>query len=134
MIGVVDTSALMRLVIPDGPVPVGFEAFMRGVERGEHAALAPHLLLAEAGSVVLRKVRAGQLAPDEGRAIVALIDRFPIRLAAHGPLLGAALDTGQRQSLSFYDALYLALARACGARLFTADQRLAAAAARLGFA
>ena len=33
MIGVVDTSALIRLFVPDGPLPDGFEDFLRGVER-----------------------------------------------------------------------------------------------------
>jgi len=34
MIAVVDTSAVLRLFIPDGPVPNGLEAFFRGVEAG----------------------------------------------------------------------------------------------------
>ena len=53
MIGVVDTSALIRLFVPDGPVVEGLEAFMTGVERGLNSALAPELLLAEAANVVL---------------------------------------------------------------------------------
>jgi hypothetical protein len=30
MIAVVDTSAVLRLFIPDGPIPDGLEAFFRG--------------------------------------------------------------------------------------------------------
>ncbi len=50
MIGVVDTSALIRLFVPDGPLPDGFNEFLRGVERGFNMAIAPELLLAEAAN------------------------------------------------------------------------------------
>ena len=47
MIGVIDTSALIRLYIPDGAIPRGFEEFLRGVERGNNMAIAPELHLVE---------------------------------------------------------------------------------------
>ncbi len=40
MIGVVDTSALIRLFVPDGPLPDGFNEFLRGVERGFNKSVA----------------------------------------------------------------------------------------------
>ena len=52
MIGVIDTSALIRLFIPDGPVPVGLEEFFRGVERGTNIAIAPELLVVESANVI----------------------------------------------------------------------------------
>jgi hypothetical protein len=52
MIGVVDTSALIRLFVPDGSLPDGFDEFLRGVERGLNTAIAPELLLAEAANVI----------------------------------------------------------------------------------
>ncbi len=55
MIGVVDTSALIRLFIPDGPIPEGFEKFLSGVERGNNMAIAPELLLVESANVLDRK-------------------------------------------------------------------------------
>ncbi|MBW2220154.1 MAG: hypothetical protein JRF40_11780 [Deltaproteobacteria bacterium] len=55
MIGVIDTSALIRLFIPDGPIPEGFEKFFRGVERGNNRAIAPELLLVESANVLDRK-------------------------------------------------------------------------------
>ena len=47
---VVDTSALIRLYVPDGPIPEGLEAAMGAAWRGEALLIAPDLLLAEVGS------------------------------------------------------------------------------------
>lgn len=52
MLGVIDTSALIRLYVPDGPLPDSFDEFLRGVERGGNRAIAPELLVAEAGNVI----------------------------------------------------------------------------------
>jgi hypothetical protein len=41
MIGVIDTSALIRIFVPDGPLPDGFEDFLRGVERGLNIVKRP---------------------------------------------------------------------------------------------
>ncbi len=59
MIGVVDTSALIRLFIPYGPLPDGFDKFLRGVERGLNTAIAPELLVAEATNVINKKQKSG---------------------------------------------------------------------------
>jgi predicted nucleic acid-binding protein len=134
VIGVVDASAFLRLFVPDGPLPAGFEPFMRGVERGEHAAIAPHLIQAECGNVLLRKASRGELGQAEATALLELVERAPLRLVDHGPLLSSAFTLAQAHGLSLYDALYLALARERGARLFTVDDRLASAAGRLGLA
>lgn len=45
MIGVIDTSGLIRLFIPDGPIPEGSEGFLKEVESGNSAAIAPGLHL-----------------------------------------------------------------------------------------
>ena len=58
MIGVVDTSALIRLFVTDGPLPAGFDGFMRGVER----VIAPELLVAEeeVANVIDKKRKSGE--------------------------------------------------------------------------
>ena len=55
MIAVIDTSAFLRLFIPDGPLPVGVEEFFQGVELGANIALAPELMLVEAANVLNKK-------------------------------------------------------------------------------
>jgi predicted nucleic acid-binding protein len=87
---------------------------------------APHLIDAEVGNVLRRHERVGRLSADEAaqglRAAAALIDhRYP-----HiGPL--GQLAWTLRSNLSFYDALYVALAASLQLPLVTADVRLSGA-------
>ncbi|MDP6629920.1 MAG: type II toxin-antitoxin system VapC family toxin [Kiritimatiellia bacterium] len=132
MIGVIDTSALLRLYIPDGPIPDGLEAFMRAVEYGENVAIAPELMLAEAGNVVSKKHRQGVLSAEEMNELVGLISRMPVRYISHRKLIVPAVDLAVDSGLTVYDALFLVLARQKSARLFTADMRLQKAAKKYG--
>ncbi len=93
---------------------------------------APELLLAEAGNVLLRKARRGELAEAEADAMRAAMLTLPIRFNAHGPLIQPALALAGIHRLSVYDALYLVLALRHGARLLTRDELLAGVAGRLG--
>lgn len=132
MIAVIDTSALLRLYIPDGPIPDGLEPFMRGVEHGEHVAIAPEVMLAEAGNVARRKYRQGVLSSVETDELVGLISRMPIRYISHRELIVPAVALAATSGLTVYDALFLVLARQKSARLFTADMHLAEAARACG--
>ena len=51
----IDTSALVRLYIPDGPIPEGLEMAMQNAERGNDSVIAPELILAECGQVLHKK-------------------------------------------------------------------------------
>lgn len=89
---------------------------------------APHLIDAEIGSALRRHERAGLLAPEEAlvalRAARHLVDR---RHHHTGALI--ELAWALRQNLTFYDALYVALAARLGVPLLTSDARLTAAPA-----
>ena len=128
MIGVIDTSALLRLFIPDGDVPTGLHAFVGNAERGLHQAIAPELLAAETANVVLKKQRAGELSDSEAGEMLRDIMALPIRLMPHRPLVDVAYQQARQLRLTVYDALFLALAVERGAVLFTADGALAKAA------
>ena len=84
---------------------------------------APHLIDAEVGSVLRRHERSGRISAHEARVALrvghALIEH---RYAHAGPL--AELAWRWRENLSYYDALYVALAASLGAPLITADARL----------
>ncbi|MGI8414469.1 MAG: type II toxin-antitoxin system VapC family toxin [Solirubrobacteraceae bacterium] len=87
---------------------------------------APHLIDAEVGNVLRRHEREARLSPHEAllawRATRALVDhRHP-----HGGPLGELAWTW-RHNLSFYDALYVALAVLLDLPLITADVRLSRA-------
>jgi predicted nucleic acid-binding protein len=87
---------------------------------------APHLIDAELGNVLRRHVQAARITAEEAgaalRAARVLIDhRYP-----HAGSL-AELAWTLRDDLSFYDALYVALAGRLGVPLVTCDSRLSKA-------
>lgn len=121
---VVDTSALMRLYLPDGPVPDGLEDAVDSAWRGEVALLAPELALAEVAQVLCKKERAAHLSAAESDAIRAEILDLPIEYVGHRDLLEAAVPVARDRGLTVYDALFLALADQRRAQLITADDEL----------
>jgi predicted nucleic acid-binding protein len=131
MIGVVDTSALIRLFVPDGPLPNDFEGFLRGVERGINIAIAPELLLAEAANVINKKQLTGELSKNESDQLLSDILSVPIRLYPHRPILPRAFELARVHKLTVYDTLYFALAEEHGAVIFTGDRKLLTIAERL---
>ena len=72
------------------------------------ALWAPHLVDAEVGHVLRRAVARGELDPTPRDAALLDLARFPLRRAAHIGLLDRAWAL--RENVSFYDALYVALA------------------------
>jgi predicted nucleic acid-binding protein len=132
MIAVVDTSVVIRLFIPDGPVPKGVEVLLQGVESGDHVAIAPELMLAEAANVLHKKQLRGEISGPEASELAHLIAGLPIRHFRHHPLIEGALELAVGQALTVYDALFLELARQKGARLYSADEKLLQAALHLG--
>lgn len=131
MIGVVDTSALIRLFIPDGPLPKDFEKFLRGVERGLNIAIAPELLLAETANVINKKQLSGELSESESNQLLSDILSIPIRLFPHRPILMRAFELAREHNSTVYDTLYLALAEEHGAVIFTCDHKLLTVAEHL---
>lgn len=115
---VVDASALVWATL--GTTPAAAEFRRRLASEVCHA---PHLIDAEAGSVLRRRVGRGELLGEAGLALLAasasLIDH---RHEMTGDLAAAAWAL--RDNVSFYDALYATLARALECPLVTADARL----------
>lgn len=134
MMWVIDTSALIRLFVPDGPLhPEVVTAFNRAAS-GADLVLAPQLILAEAANVLLRKRQRGELSVQELGELLQAVESLPIRLCEHGTLLLPACVLAEAQGLTAYDALYLALAERHGARLITCDEALDKVARNLGLA
>jgi predicted nucleic acid-binding protein len=86
---------------------------------------APHLLDLEVAQVLRRYVARGELTEPRGREALDVLTVFPLTRYSHEPLLGRIWEL--RESLTAYDAAYVALAEALGATLLTRDQRLARA-------
>ena len=123
---VVDASVLVEY-LSQAPKAREAEIAMRQAE-GE--LLAPHLLDAEVGHALRRLVARGDLTNQEAEGALSELDDLQLLRSPHGPLLEAAW--AMRSRLSFYDALYAALALELDTELVTADGRLARAAGSFG--
>ena len=134
MMWVIDTSALIRLFVPDGPLHPEVETAFNRAASGADLVLAPQLLLAEAANVLLRKRRRGELSAQELGELLQAVESLPIRLCEHESLLLPACALAEAHGLTAYDALYLALAERHGAHLITSDEALDKVARDLGLA
>jgi predicted nucleic acid-binding protein len=99
---------------------VGIAAHKRIAEAICHA---PHLLDAEVGHVLRRGERAGEISEGTARtALRALSEMIDYRYPHTGRLAALAWDL--RRTITFYDALYAALAAVLDVPLLTADVKL----------
>lgn len=118
---VVDASAaLSALGRKDA---VGIAAHKRIAEATCHA---PHLLDAEVGQVLRRGERAGEIGTETARtALRALPEMIDYRYPHTGRI--ASLAWRLRHTITFYEAIYVALATVLELPLLTGDARLATA-------
>jgi predicted nucleic acid-binding protein len=92
---------------------------------GNRSLWVPHLIDAEVGQALRRRVAAGRLGEDRAGAALLDLVRMPLRRIDHIGLIDRAWE--MRHNLSFYDGLYVALAEALDVPLVTLDRRLARA-------
>jgi len=84
---------------------------------------APHLIDIEVAHVIRRYVAKGDIGAALGHAALSDMTDLPIRRHAHDFLLNRIWEL--RNSISAYDAAYVALAETLNATLITRDARLA---------
>jgi predicted nucleic acid-binding protein len=118
---VVDASVLVEYLTSGANA----EAARERIFDDRHAVWAPELVDAEVGHVLRREERRGDL--DEEAAGEALweLDLLPVKRVSHEQLLRYAWLL--RDNVTFYDALYVALAEMLDEPLVTLDARLARA-------
>lgn len=115
---VVDASAIVELLLT---TEVGRRV---AVELAAEQTLhAPELLGVEVVSVLRRLTRRNEITDDEARQALIDLDALGIEVYAHSPLLDRALEL--RESVTAYDAVYVALAEAMNVALLTCDAKLA---------
>lgn len=97
----------------------------RSVLAADGDSAAPHLLDAEVGHALRREVLRGRISAARATAAIIDLELLGISRVGHGAIMPRAWAL--RDNLSFYDALYVALAEALDTPLVTFDARLAAA-------
>jgi predicted nucleic acid-binding protein len=118
---VCDTSALVHATTEEDEAARAVRARLLAEE-----AHAPHLLDAELGNVLRRRLARGQVTLEHAEAVLAQAPLLVDHRHEHtGALARAAWAL--RDRVTFYDALYVALAAALDVPLVTADARLAGA-------
>ena len=94
---------------------------------GQAGAFVPQLWHYEVRNVLLVAERRGRLLKEQTRERLDSLTGLPIFIDQE-PDLHSALDMAREHDLSFYDALYLELAKRRRAALATLDAKLARAA------
>jgi predicted nucleic acid-binding protein len=120
---VIDASAALDLLLRTDRA-ASLERFWTQSDQELHA---PELIDLEVLQVLRRYARFNNWAASEAATRLESLAAFPIVRHAHGDLLARIWDL--RDTLSAYDAAYVALAELLGATLMTSDQRLSRAVA-----
>ena len=118
---VVDASVAIKWFVeePGSATALGLRA---SHVQGKLQLIAPELIIYEITNVLIRHPRFEAYQIDH--AIDTLFELQMEILVPTPALVHAALHTAMRYHLTFYDALYVALAQQLDIELITADQRL----------
>ena len=117
---VVDASIVIAWLFDDEEEPRADRVLEHLKEDG---ALVPHLWHLETRNTLLVAERRGRLAAEGVKERLDALKGLPIR-TDEDPDLQSAFDLARTHDLSFYDALYLELARRDSAELATLDGAL----------
>jgi predicted nucleic acid-binding protein len=118
---VLDASAALELLLQTA---LGVRVAERALA-SEESVHAPHLLDVEVAQVMRRYVLTGEVTADRAAQALGDFTDLPLTRYAHIDLLARAWFL--RNSLTAYDAVYVALAEALEAPLLTTDRKLARA-------
>jgi predicted nucleic acid-binding protein len=116
---VVDASVVIKWFIDELHAETA-----RRLQEDQYQLFAPDLLWVECGNILWKKVRRGELTPDEARLIWGGLEQQPISTFPSRPLLDLALEVALDTSRTVYDSCYLAVAMLLGCQLVTADRKL----------
>jgi len=117
---VVDASLVIKWFVPE----VNSAAARRWLD-APHDYIAPDLLFPETGNTVWKKVRRGELSPDQGQRLVTDLSVISVEAIAMRGLLPDAHALALSTGLTVYDATYLTLAVRLDTQVITGDDRFA---------
>ena len=116
---IVDASVIVKWLVPEDGSDRASVLMLRTL-------MAPDTVIPECLNALRRKVLRGEIEPGYARVAARLLSRSGIVLESTQPLAEDILELALRLQLAPYDCTYLALARARGGVLITADERLLA--------
>ncbi len=116
---VVDASVAVKWFLPE----IHAEEALRLLSPGL-VLLIPDLLYSEVGNILWKRVRSGEITPDEASALLQVLGDLPLVVHPSWPLVMSAMEIACNTGRTVYDSLYVALAVRENALLVTADERL----------
>lgn len=116
---VVDASIVIKWFIPE----IHAKEAVR-LLRKEAELLCPDLLLIEIGNVLWKKSRSGEVSIDVANQILIDMQALPLQIYGSEILLNDAWAIANQYDRTFYDSLYLALAKIEKCSFVSADFKL----------
>jgi predicted nucleic acid-binding protein len=126
---VLDASVALKWYVPEVHSDRALQV-LESYQAGNLALHVPDLFLAEAGNILWKKVRRGELLERDMEEISRALLSVPKTVYPTELLLPAALKLAHALDTTVYDSLYLALAGLLDCPLITADQKLWRAVSR----
>ena len=121
---VVDASVAVKwLVVEEGSDNA------RDLLEGDGDLHVPRLLVSEVANAIWRKARLGEVDRRAASQLITAMSDMPVRWHADETIGADAVRLAIAHERPVYDFMYVALAQRLGARVVTADQRLANALA-----
>jgi predicted nucleic acid-binding protein len=130
---VVDASVALAWALPDTAVN---HRYVQGIWEagvsGRESLIAPLLMRTECAYVILKKSRALRWGDAKAAEYAEFIDTVPIHYMNANASIATHVRFAVRHHTQGFDAVYLGLALATGAKIATLDKGLLAAAKRAG--
>ena len=117
---VVDASLVVKWFVPE----IQSDAAQHWLH-APHDYLAPDLIFPEACNAIWKKVRRGELTPEDGQQLVKDISAVGIEAVSMRSLVSDAFALAAAAGITVYDATYLTLAVRLETQVITGDERFA---------
>ena len=114
---VVDASVVVAALVDTGPAGTWAEDILQS-----EPLAAPHLMPVEAANIVRRAALAGDISADVAALAHMDLTALPVEFFPYEPFAPRVWEL--HRNLTAYDAWYVSLAEALGARLATLDGKL----------
>jgi len=128
---VLDASAAMALVV-DAPESTSIRDMLASVATRRGAIFVPDTFFSECANALWKYVRFGSVDVEVGRAQLGRLLALPVEIMETRSLADDAWTIACRHGITFYDALYAALAERKGCAVATRNGRFARACASMG--